>query len=178
LGGARLAPPDGGVNEQAPTKVITVRHPCNTGLRKPDIPPSARCAWSLWRGVCDCAPRRGVMPRSRARERVRRSLSHSAAASIPAMPKYMIVRSFDCGEADMPAVGSRSRQLIEDTYKDVIWQHSHVVVDDDGKVRTYCVYDAPDEETVRAHSRDLGRHGIDSIDEIAGDVTPADFPAV
>jgi hypothetical protein len=93
------------------------------------------------------------------------------------MPDYMIVRSFDCGEADMPEIGSRSRQLIEEKYKEVIWRHSHVVVDDEGKVRTYCVYQAPDEDTVRAHSRDLGRHGIDSIEEIAGDVTPADFPA-
>jgi hypothetical protein len=99
-------------------------------------------------------------------------------ASVGDMPEYMIVRNFDCVEADMPAVGSRSRQLIEEKYQDVVWKHSHVVVDDDGKVRTYCVYDAPDEETVRAHGRDLGRHGIDSIEEIAGDVTPADFPAV
>jgi hypothetical protein len=92
------------------------------------------------------------------------------------MPQYMIVRSFDCTEADMPEIGGRSRQLIEEKYKAVVWRHSHVVVDDTGNVRTYCVYDAPDEDTVRAHSRDLGRHGIDSIEEIAGDVTPADFP--
>ena len=59
-----------------------------------------------------------------------------------------------------------------------MWRHSHVVVDDEGNVRTYCIYEAPDEETVRAHSADLGRHGIDSIEEIAGDVTPADFPRV
>jgi len=31
---------------------------------------------------------------------------------------------------------------------------------------------------VRAHSGRLGQHEIDSIDEIAGDVTPADFPPV
>jgi hypothetical protein len=92
------------------------------------------------------------------------------------MPQYMIVRSFDCTEADMPEIGGRSRQLIEEKYKADVWRHSHVVVDDTGNVRTYCVYDAPDEDTVWAHSRDLGRHGIDSIEEIAGDVTPADFP--
>jgi len=31
---------------------------------------------------------------------------------------------------------------------------------------------------VREHSARLGQHQIDWIDEIAGDVTPADFPAV
>jgi hypothetical protein len=51
------------------------------------------------------------------------------------------------------------------------------VVDDDGKVRTFCVYDAPNEAVVRDHSSRLGQHRIDSIDEIVGDVTPEDFPA-
>jgi hypothetical protein len=93
------------------------------------------------------------------------------------MPKYMVVRSFDCGEAEMPSVGTRSRKLIEDEFTEITWHHSHVVVDEIGKVRTFCVYEAPDEDAVRAHGAKLGMHGIDSIEEIAGDVTPADFPA-
>jgi hypothetical protein len=52
------------------------------------------------------------------------------------------------------------------------------VVDDDGRVRTYCVYSAPSEEVVRQHSKLLGSHQIDALEEIAGDVTPADFPPV
>jgi hypothetical protein len=43
-------------------------------------------------------------------------------------------------------------------------------------VRTYCIYAAPDEPTVREHAKYLGRHEIESLTEIAGDVTPADFP--
>jgi hypothetical protein len=43
-------------------------------------------------------------------------------------------------------------------------------------VQTYCVYDAPSEEAVREHARLLGEHRIDLLREIAGDVTPADFP--
>ena len=50
-------------------------------------------------------------------------------------------------------------------------------MDDSGRVRTFCVYDAPSEDVVRDHSSRLGQHRIDSIDEIVGDVTPADFPA-
>jgi hypothetical protein len=93
------------------------------------------------------------------------------------MPRYIIVRSFDVGEPEMPGVGRRSRELTENAFPEITWEHSHVVVDDLGKVRTFCVYDAPSEDVVRAHSARLGQHEIDSIDEIVGDVTPADFPA-
>lgn len=93
------------------------------------------------------------------------------------MPRYMVVRDFDCGEGEMPNVGRKSRGLIESQFTAVTWEHSHVVVDEDGNVRTFCIYDAPDEQTVRAHGAQLGMHNIVSCDEIAGDVTPADFPA-
>jgi hypothetical protein len=94
------------------------------------------------------------------------------------MPRYMIVRSFDVTEPEMQLVGRRSRELTEGEFPEIIWEHSHVVVDDAGKVRTYCVYDAPNPETVREHASRLGKHQIDSLEEIAGDVTPADFPSV
>ena len=94
------------------------------------------------------------------------------------MPRYMIVRVFDVTEPEMPAVGRRSRELIENEYVTVVWEHSHVVVDDDGKVRTFCVYEAPNAELVVQHSHSLGRHEVASIQEIVGDVTPADFPPV
>ena len=90
----------------------------------------------------------------------------------------MVVRSFDVGEAEMPGVGRRSREIIEGEFPEIVWEHSHVVVDDTGRVRTFCIYAAPSEEIVRAHSSRLGLHKIDSLDEIAGDVSPADFPAV
>jgi hypothetical protein len=51
-----------------------------------------------------------------------------------------------------------------------------VVVDGDGNVSTYCVYEAPDQDAVYEHSKRLGAHRIESIEEIAGDVSPADFP--
>ena len=94
------------------------------------------------------------------------------------MPRYMIVRSFDVTADEMPGVGKRSRELVDSEFPEIVWEHSHVVVDANGKVRTFCVYDAPNLDLVRAHSSRLGQHEIDSIDEIAGDVTPADFPPV
>ncbi|HEY8723929.1 MAG TPA: nickel-binding protein [Gaiellaceae bacterium] len=94
------------------------------------------------------------------------------------MPRYMIVRSFDVTEPEMPVVGRRSRELTENEFTEITWEHSHVVVDDEGRVKTYCVYSAPSEEMVREHSERLGSHQIDALHEIAGDVTPADFPSV
>jgi hypothetical protein len=92
------------------------------------------------------------------------------------MPRYLLVRSFTVGEDQMPDVGRRSRALTEGEFPEITWEHSHVVVTDDGVVRTYCVYEAPNEDLVRRHGEKLGKHTIDALEEIAGDVTPADFP--
>ena len=93
------------------------------------------------------------------------------------MPRYMIVRTFQVGEEQMPGVGRESREIAEEHFPEITWEHSHVVVDDEGTVHTYCIYAAPNEERVREHSRMLGKHTIDALHEIAGDVTPADFPS-
>jgi hypothetical protein len=50
------------------------------------------------------------------------------------------------------------------------------VVDDEGAVKSFCIYDAPDPATVRDHAALLGEHFVEGIYEIAGDVTPDDFP--
>jgi uncharacterized protein DUF4242 len=92
------------------------------------------------------------------------------------MPRYLVVRSFEVGTEQMPDVGRRSRSLTENEFAEITWEHSHIIVDDEGNVRSYCVYDAPNEDIVRQHSKKLGQHTIDALDEIAGDVTPADFP--
>jgi hypothetical protein len=89
----------------------------------------------------------------------------------------MIVRTFQVGEEQMPTVGRESREIAEEHFPEITWEHSHVVVDDEGTVHTYCIYAAPSEEVVRHHSRMLGKHTIDALHEIAGDVTPADFPS-
>ncbi len=92
------------------------------------------------------------------------------------MPRYLVERAFEVGELEMPRVGRRSRQLTESTFPEITWEHSHVVVDDDGSVRTFCVYAAPSEDIVRRHAAALGEHSLGFVHEIAGDVTPADFP--
>jgi Protein of unknown function (DUF4242) len=94
------------------------------------------------------------------------------------LTRFMVVRKFDVSEDEMPEVGRRSRKTIEESYPEITWEHSHVVVGEDGTVMTYCVYAAPTVEMVRGHADDLGQHTIEGIHEIAGDVTPADFPPV
>ena len=91
------------------------------------------------------------------------------------MPRYMIVRKFTVTENEMPAVGRRSKEIVVHQYPQIVWEHSHVVVDEDGMAGTFCVYEAPDEETVRQHAQALGEH-VYIIQEIVGDVTPDDFP--
>jgi Protein of unknown function (DUF4242) len=92
------------------------------------------------------------------------------------MPRYLIERQFDVGESEMPAVGRKSREIRNEHFPDIGWEHSHVVVGDDGRVKTYCVYDAPSEDMVLRHADQLGMHSVVGINEIAGDVTPDDFP--
>lgn len=91
------------------------------------------------------------------------------------MPRYLITRKFSVTESEMPEVGRRSKELTIDRFPHIVWEHSHVIVDDQGMAGTYCVYEAPDEETVRQHAIALGQHEY-FIHEIVGDVTPADFP--
>ena len=92
------------------------------------------------------------------------------------MPRFMVERTFFVDEAEMPEVGRRSRDPATEKFPEIKWEHSHVVLSDDGDVRTYCVYDAPDAETVQRHADGLGQHRVDRIVEIVGDVGPGDFP--
>jgi Protein of unknown function (DUF4242) len=93
-----------------------------------------------------------------------------------AVPRYLIVRRFSISESEMPTYGRRSRELVDGEFPEITWEHSHVVVDGEGTVRTYCIYEAPDQDAVYEHSKRLGAHEIEAISEIAGDVSPADFP--
>ena len=93
------------------------------------------------------------------------------------MPRYVVERTFDVDEDGMPEVGARSKRIAKEEFPDIVWEHSHVVVDADGTLKSFCVYGAPDEETIRKHGEMLGSHMINNIYEIGGDVTPDDFPS-
>ena len=90
------------------------------------------------------------------------------------MPRYLVERFFSrISDEEMLAAGMRSDQAIQGEFPEITWEHSHVVVDDEGGVRTYCVYEAPSEELVRAHASVFGSHSIGNLYEIVDDITPA-----
>jgi hypothetical protein len=92
------------------------------------------------------------------------------------MPRYLVERTYTVDMNTLPEVATRSKAIGHHRFPEIVWEHSHVVIDGDGTPKSYCVYDAPSEQMVREHSDLLGDHFIQEIYEIAGDVTPADFP--
>ena len=92
------------------------------------------------------------------------------------MPRYIVERTFEVSEDEMPNLGRRSRRIAGEQFPGIVWEHSHVVSDGDGTLKSFCVYDAPDEATIRRHAELLGDHVVDHVYEIGGDVTPDDFP--
>jgi hypothetical protein len=92
------------------------------------------------------------------------------------VPRYVIERTYTVEMEDVPSVATRSKQVGRDDYPEIVWEHSHVVLDSNGTPKSFCVYEAPSEEMVREHAERFGDHSVDAVYEIAGDVTPADFP--
>jgi hypothetical protein len=91
------------------------------------------------------------------------------------MPRYLIERFFDrISDEDMLAATVRSDRIAAERYPEIIWEHSHVVMDDGGAIKTYCIYSAPTEEMLREHADAFGAHVITNLYEIVDDVTPED----
>ena len=92
------------------------------------------------------------------------------------MPRFLIERSYTVEMDQVPTVATRSKAIGHYHYPQIVWEHSHVVLDDAGTPKSFCIYDAPSEELVREHADRFGDHTIVGIYEIVGDVTPDDFP--
>jgi hypothetical protein len=92
------------------------------------------------------------------------------------MPRYLLIRSWgQISDAQMQANGQRSKTVRDAGYPDIVWEHSHIVTDGTGNVRSYCVYQSANEDRLREHAAATGGHFVDDIMEIDGDVSPADF---
>jgi hypothetical protein len=94
------------------------------------------------------------------------------------MPRYLIERVWDSlEEEEMAAKGSQSKHILDDRqeFSAVTWHHSHMVMDEDGQLKSFCVYTAPNTAVLWDHSALLGDHKIQSIYEIGGDISPDDF---
>ena len=94
------------------------------------------------------------------------------------MPRFMIERTFGKrDEADMQNLGVRSARIAAEKFPEIVWEHSHIVSDATGAIKSFCVYSAPHEKMVWDHAEMLGEHQIERVYEIGGDVTPDDFRA-
>ena len=71
------------------------------------------------------------------------------------MPQYVIEREIpgagSLTEADIKEVSLRSLQALAEIGPQIQWLHSYVTED-----KVYCVYIAPDEDTIREHARRAG----------------------
>ena len=92
------------------------------------------------------------------------------------MPRYVIERTYDVDQDELPSVGQRSKAIAGEQFPKIVWEHSHVVMDSDGVLKSFCIYEAHDEDMIRRHAELLGSHVVDHVYEIGGDVTPDDFP--
>src|SRR5436309_1676938 len=89
------------------------------------------------------------------------------------MPRYLIERFFDrISDDDMLAASVRSDRIAIERFPEIMWEHTHVCVDDDSAIKTYCVYESPNEEMLREHAAAFGSHIITNLYEIVDDVTP------
>ena len=94
------------------------------------------------------------------------------------MTRYLIERVWDpMEEEEMSAKGPLSKQILEDNeqFSSVVWEHSHTVMDEDGRLKSFCVYSSPSTDLIREHAGLLGDHSIRQIYEIGGDISPDDF---
>jgi hypothetical protein len=94
------------------------------------------------------------------------------------MPRYLIERVWDpIEDEERERKGAVSKQILTDErFADVVWEHSHVVMDEEGQLKSYCVYSSPNPTLIRDHAELLGDHKLQNIYEIGGDISPDDFP--
>ena len=89
------------------------------------------------------------------------------------MPRYVIERDFGkVSEDEMQEVAAKSKVTGIDHFPDISWEHSHVCANDDGAIKSFCVYEAPTAERLEEHAARVGDHAVTRVYEIVGDITP------
>lgn len=94
------------------------------------------------------------------------------------MPRYLVERAWnEMQEEEMATKGALSKRVLTENaqFSPVTWEHSHVVIDEDGQLKSFCVYSSPNTQLIREHGELLGGHTIKGIYEIGGDISPEDF---
>jgi Protein of unknown function (DUF4242) len=94
------------------------------------------------------------------------------------MPRYLVERAWTAlEEEEMAKKGHLSKHILTENaqFSPVTWEHSHVVMDEDGQLKSFCVYSSPNTDLIREHAELLGDHTVRGIYEIGGDISPEDF---
>ena len=78
---------------------------------------------------------------------------------------------------DLEAAGAKSARIGDEEMADrVRWIRSYVVKEPDGRIGTFCIYEARDPELIREHARRVGMPG-DQIFPVLTTVLVRDDPA-
>jgi Protein of unknown function (DUF4242) len=70
---------------------------------------------------------------------------------------------------ELETAAGRSKQVGDEEGSGVRWIRSYVLVEDDGTLGTYCIYEAESPEAIRAHAEKAG-FGADEINAVADTV--------
>jgi Nickel responsive protein SCO4226-like len=77
---------------------------------------------------------------------------------------------------ELEVAGAKSAHIGNDEMSDrVRWIRSYVVSEPDGRIGTFCIYQARDEESIREHARRVGMPG-DDIHKVVTTVIVRDDP--
>jgi hypothetical protein len=89
------------------------------------------------------------------------------------MPKFVIEREVPgagaLSETQIRELALRSLQTLKEMGPQIQWLHSYVTED-----KVYCVYLAPDEDTIREHARKVGIPA-DRVSAVRRLIDPANF---
>lgn len=93
------------------------------------------------------------------------------------MPRYLVERVWSVDEEEMAAKGPLSKRILAENeqFSPITWEHSHVVMDEQGNLKSFCVYTSPNTGLIREHAGMLGDHSVGGIYEIGGDISPDEF---
>jgi hypothetical protein len=87
------------------------------------------------------------------------------------MPRYFLERTVgEVTRAELDAIAARSQDIRAARYPQITWEHSHVVRSPEG-MKAFCLYDAPDAESVKAHAAELGLP-VERFYEVETDLAP------
>ncbi len=86
------------------------------------------------------------------------------------MPQFLIERQIPGVErmtpSELRAVARKSNSVLADLGSEIRWLHSYIV-----EGRTFCLYEAPDEDLIREHARLTG-FPCNKISQVQGTLEP------